>query len=114
MTTLALGAENLEDFRATWWAPFRRFAPVEERASTADPDPDVGLGKPDTEAEKALSAAARISSVPTPMVLRRGVRAVPQAGALLATGLGEQVTAARALDVNAARATDDAAQERSA
>ncbi|WP_107771725.1 thioredoxin [Nocardioides sediminis] len=127
MTTLTLGADNFEttvaeneivlvDFWASWCGPCRQFAPVYERAS--ETHPDIVFGKVDTEAEPALSAAARISSIPTLMAFKDGVLVFSQAGALPATSLEQLVTAVRELDVDLemqkARATDAAAEERSA
>ena len=123
MTTIDLTADDFEatvatheivlvDFWASWCGPCRQFGPVYERASEAHPD--IVFGKVDTEAEPALSAAARISSIPTLMAFKDGVLVFSQAGALPATSLEQLVTAVRELDVDEARAADAAARERSA
>ena len=111
-TTVAENEIVLVDFWAGWCGPCRQFAPVYERASEAHPD--IVFGKVDTEAEPALSAAARISSIPTLMAFKDGVLVFSQAGALPATSLEQLVTAVRELDVDEARAADAAARERSA
>jgi thioredoxin reductase (NADPH) len=92
----------LVDFWAAWCGPCRMFAPVFEKAS--EEHPDIVFAKVDTEAEQALAAAARISSIPTLMAFKKGVLVFNQPGALPAASLAELITAVRDLDVEAALA----------
>jgi thioredoxin-like negative regulator of GroEL len=85
---------------------------VYERAR--DAHPDIVFGKVDTEAERALSAAAHISSIPTLMAFKRGVLVFSQAGALPATSLDQLITAVRELDVDEAVAAGADNRQRSA
>ena len=92
----------LVDFWAAWCGPCGMFAPVFEAASLEHPD--IVFAKVDTEAEQALAAAARISSIPTLMAFKKGVLVFNQPGALPAASLGELIEAVRTLDVDAALA----------
>ena len=109
----------LVDFWAAWCGPCRQFAPVYERASAEHPD--IVFGKVDTEAERSLAAAARITSIPTLMAFRQGILVFAQPGALPPAALAEVIAAVRALDMDEVRAqiaggpgADDTAEDHTA
>jgi thioredoxin 1 len=91
----------LVDFWASWCGPCRMFAPVYEAAS--EQHTDIVFGKVDTEAEQQLSAAARITSIPTLMAFRDGVLVFSQPGALPAPALEQVIQAVRDLDMDDVR-----------
>jgi len=88
----------LVDFWAEWGGPCKRFAPVFERAS--EKHPGVVFGKVDTEAEGALAAAARITSIPTLMAFKGGTLVFSQPGALPPAMLEQLITGVRELDLD--------------
>jgi len=119
MNTVTLGAENFErtvtepaegspgivfvDFWASWCGPCRQFAPTYEAA--AERHPDIVFGKVDTEAERALAAAANITSIPTLMAFKEGTLVFAQPGALPPAALEDIIGQVRALDMDEVRAT---------
>ena len=92
----------LVDFWADWCGPCQRFAPVFEKASTANPD--IVFGKVDTEAEQQLAGAAGIRSIPTLMAFRDGILVFSQPGALPPQALDQVIDAVRELDMEGVRA----------
>jgi len=112
MTTVTLTSQNFEeivsgdgivfvDFWAAWCGPCQAFAPVFEEAARRSPD--IVFGKVDTEAERELAAAFRISSIPTLMAFRDGILVFSQPGALRGPQLEQLVEGARALDMDSVR-----------
>ena len=121
MSTIALTEDTFEetvtepgitlvDWWASWCGPCRMFGPVFQAAS--EKHQDITFGKIDTEDQPALSAAARISSIPTLMAFRDGILVFSQPGALPAASLEKLIQAVRDLDMHQVRA--ELAQEQGA
>ena len=113
MSTIALTEDTFEetvtkpgitlvDWWASWCGPCRMFGPVFQAAS--EKHQDITFGKIDTEDQPALSAAARISSIPTRMAFRDGILVFSQPGALPAASLEKLIQAVRDLDMDKVRA----------
>jgi len=62
------------------------------------------FGKVDTEAQRGLTSAAGITSIPTLMAFRDGMLVFSQPGALPAPALEQVISAVRELDMTELRA----------
>ncbi|MGK3955917.1 thioredoxin [Arthrobacter sp. R4] len=87
----------LVDFWAAWCGPCRQFGPIFEKVS--EKHDDVAFVKVDTESERELSAALKISSIPTIMGFRENVLVFSHSGVLSEPQLGNIVEAIGALDM---------------
>jgi thioredoxin len=120
VSTIDLGVANFEttvkdndivfvDWWASWCGPCRQFAPVYEQAS--EDNPDLVFASVNTEEERELAGAARITSIPTLMAFKEGSLVFAQAGALPPDALTQLIGAVRQLDMEQVRAQAEAESE---
>ena len=102
----------LIDFWADWCQPCKRFGPVYEKASGANPE--ITFGKLDTEANQDIAGGLGITSIPTIMAFREGVLVFNQPGALNGAQLDQVITAVKELDMEAVHAEVKASKDQEA
>lgn len=111
MATQAITIENfnetvkegivLLDFWASWCGPCRQFAPIYEAAS--EQHGDIVFGKVNTEDQQELAREFGITSIPTVMAFRDGVRVFSQPGALPKKQLEDLISQVEGLDMDDVR-----------
>ena len=102
-STVKSGSFVVLDFWAGWCRPCMNFAPVFEKVSNEREG--IVFGKIDTEAQKELAGGLQISSIPTIMIYRDGIRIYSQPGALREKDFTELLDKAQSVNMDDVRAS---------
>jgi len=119
MTTTAINDANFRelysandivvlDFWAVWCGPCQSFKPTYEAVSNKYPD--IVFGTVETEAEQKLSAYFFIRSIPSIVIIRRGLEVFRHPGSLSEEALVNAIEHVKTLDMDEVEKEHDDAE----